>query len=116
MFGKLENQEFIVEKERIEVIKKHIEEFYPWQPNDMMIKRLQQALDNNQKISGADACFYFHELKEAELMANGYTYAAAHKQAIQDYEVSPFSLYHPDVILAFSDDFNSNWKKFWGIE
>jgi hypothetical protein len=49
-------------------------------------------------------------------MANGYTYAAAHKQAIQDYEVSPFSLYHPDVILAFPDDFNSNWKKFWGIE
>ena len=45
----------------------------------MMLKRLQQTLDNNQKkISGADACFYFHKLKEAELMANGYTYAEAH--------------------------------------
>ena len=81
----------------------------------MMIKRLQTALDNHQKISGADAVFYFHELKEAELMQQGYTYQEAHQQALLDYEVSPFSVYHPEVIVACSDEFNQKWRDAWGI-
>ena len=116
LFGKLRNQEFIVEKENLEIIKKHIKTFSPWEPNEVMINRLQQALDDKTTIHGADACFYFHELKEAELMGTGYTYSEAHAQAINDYDVSPFSLYHPDVIVAYPDDFNSSWKKHWGIQ
>lgn len=27
-----------------------------------------------------------------------------------------FSLYHPDVIEAFPDQFNKNWFNAWGIE
>lgn len=81
----------------------------------MMIKRLDQFLENRKKISGADASFYFHELREAELMQQGLTYEEAHQQALKDYEVSPFSVYHPDVIRSCSDEFNKNWKRAWGI-
>ena len=81
----------------------------------MMINRLQKALNNQQTISGADASFYFHEIREAALMAQGYKYNEAHQQALKDYEVSPFSVYHPDVIKAHPDEFNQKWQKAWGI-
>jgi hypothetical protein len=117
LFGELEGQEFFIEKEKLEIIKKHLDEnFGYYEFNKMMIDRLQQALDNNQKINRAEACFYFHELKEAELMERGYSYQEAHNESLQYYNVSNYSLYHPDVILACSEWFNSNYRKFWGIE
>jgi len=116
MFGKLNQQEFAINLEKLEVIKNHIKNnFYDYKPNLMMLDRLQIALDNNQKISGADASFYFHELREAELMKSGLSYHQAHQQSLQEYEVSPFSVYHPDVIRAYPDEFNQNWKNYWGI-
>jgi len=33
-----------------------------------MIKRLEEALANNKKISGADASFYMHEVSESTMM------------------------------------------------
>ncbi|WP_199314440.1 hypothetical protein [Planktothrix sp. FACHB-1365] len=116
MFGKLEGQEFIVEQEKLEMIKQHLADNFPdFHPNQMMIKRLELALNDHKKISGADASFYFHELREAELMEQGLIYKEAHKQALKDYEVSPFSVYHPDVIRACPDEFNKNWERAWGI-
>jgi len=116
LFGKLAGKEFVIEKEKLDIIKKHMaDNFYPYEPNDMMIDRLQKCLDKNKKISGADAIFYFHELREAELMQKGYLYEDAHNQALQDYKVSAFSVYHPDVIAACRDDFNQKWRDFWGI-
>jgi hypothetical protein len=81
----------------------------------MMIKRLKQALNNNQKILSGDVSFYFHQLTEVELMQQGLTYNEAHQQALKDYEVSPFSVYHPDVIRAYPDEFNKKWERAWGI-
>ncbi|HBL14958.1 MAG TPA: hypothetical protein DD379_26905 [Cyanobacteria bacterium UBA11162] len=81
-----------------------------------MIDRLEKALDNDQKISGAEASFYFHEIKEAELMKEGDKWEEAHIKAIQYYQVSPFSLYHPEVIQACPDDFNQKWRDSWGIK
>jgi hypothetical protein len=116
LFGRLEGQKFLVKKENLEMIKEHItSNFYYYKPNEMMIKRLEQALNNHQEISGADASFYFHELREAELMQQGLTYSEAHQQALKDYEVSPFSVYHPDVIRAYPDEFNKKWERAWGI-
>ncbi len=115
MFGKLENQQFIIEEEKLLIIKKHLAQFPVYAPNIMMINRLQKALDNQQTIYGADASFYFHEIREASLMVQGYTYNEAHQQALKDYEVSPFSVYHPDVIKAHPDEFNQKWQKAWGI-
>jgi len=116
LLGKLQGKEFPVKTEELELIQQHISTNFPkYQPNELMIQRLKDALENNQLISGADASFYFHELKEAELMQQGSSYSEAHLQALKYYEVSPFSVYHPDVIQSCSDEFNNNWKKAWGI-
>lgn len=115
-FGILTDKEFVVEREKLEVVRKHISIFDQFFPSNEMIDRLQQALDSGNTISGADASFYFHELKEAELMEKGYDWYTAHPKAIEYYAVSPFSLYHPDVIQAYPEDFNRNWRKAWGIE
>jgi hypothetical protein len=80
-----------------------------------MLKRVEYALKNDQPLSGADANFYLHELKEASLMQSGMPYEEAHQAALDFYGVSPYSIYHPEVIQQFPDVFNSNWFKFWGI-
>ena len=117
LLGKLTGQEFVIEQKQLDILKTHIATNFPaYEPNEMMIDRLQNALDNNQRISGADASFYFHELKESELMQQGYTYQEAHQQALHYYEVSPFSVYHPDVIVACHEEFNQKWRDSWGIK
>lgn len=76
-----------------------------------------------KKISGADAIFYTHELYEATLMKRllqaGKTieeaYDVAHAAALLRYGVSPFSVYHPKIISAFSEWFGPAWSNFWGL-
>ncbi len=87
--------------------------------NQAMIDRLQDALANGTEITGGDTNFYMHELYERTLMkGDPYTeeaYYAAHDAAIARYGVSPFALYHPDVIEQFFPErFNLNWLKYWG--
>ncbi|MDB9308682.1 hypothetical protein PN471_08525 [Aphanizomenon sp. CS-733/32] len=115
-FGTLTNQEYDVEQEKVELVRKHISKFDEFLPSQKMIDRLQNALDLGQKICNSDASFYFHELKEAELMEKGYDWYTAHPMAIAHYGVSPYSLYHPEVIKAYPEDFNRNWRKAWGID
>jgi hypothetical protein len=114
--GILTDQEYDVEPEKLDIIRNHINKFIEFLPSQNMIARLQQALDLKQKISGADASFYFHELKEAELMEQGYDWYTAHPMAIKYYDVSPYSLYHPEVIKTYPEEFNKNWMKAWEIE
>ena len=81
-----------------------------------MIERLRTAIAEGKPISGADASFYFHELYESDLMDNsGLDYATAHRMALDYYDVSDFTVYHPDVIQEFSENFGRLWLKFWGI-
>jgi len=88
--------------------------------NQAMIARLQKALSNGTEVTGADANFYLHELYERTLMKDApYTqaaYDAAHAASLKRYGVSPFAVYHPDVIKQFPERFNSNWLKYWGRE
>jgi len=77
--------------------------------------RIESTLTNGNALTGADANFYLHELKEASFMQNGMTYEAAHQAALDFYGVSPYSIYDPSVIQQFPDIFNSNWFNFWGI-
>ncbi|MBN3895073.1 MAG: hypothetical protein HWQ41_07345 [Nostoc sp. NOS(2021)] len=91
--GTLTDKEYDVKRENLEIIKKHISKFNDFLPNKKMTERLQQALDSGQKISGSDASFYFHELKEAELMEQGYDWYTDHPMAIAHYGVSPYSLF-----------------------
>ena len=83
--------------------------------NAMMLERLQAAAAAGEPVTGADAIFYTHEASEATMMADGMSYDEAHSAALEKYGVSPFSVYHPDVIEALPESFNSNWRNFWGI-
>jgi len=78
-----------------------------------MVERLRTALSSGRSISGADASFYFHEVSEATMMGRGMAYDVAHPAALSKYGVSPFSVYHPDVINALPEAFGSNWAAFW---
>ncbi|MGH7192445.1 MAG: hypothetical protein ACREJM_02805, partial [Candidatus Saccharimonadales bacterium] len=91
--------------------------------NAAMIARLRNALAAGQRISGADGIFYTHELYEAtrmqKLLQAGKSleeaYDIAHAAALRRYGVSPFSVYHPEVISQFSEWFGPGWSKFWGF-
>ena len=71
---------------------------------------------NGQKITGADASFYMHEIAEATMMQQGMAYDIAHLLALEKYEVSPFSVYSPDVIRQFPEMFSKGFMKFWNLE
>lgn len=50
------------------------------------------------------------------MMARGMTYDEAHAAALEKYGVSPFSVYHPDVVQANPGWLNQNWRNFWGLQ
>jgi RHS repeat-associated protein len=83
--------------------------------NDAMLDRLRTAMENGDRVSGADANFYMHEANEATTMNRGLSYPEAHKYALDRYGVIEFDLYHPDVIRQYPADFNSNWWNHWKI-
>lgn len=97
------------------MVEEHLSQFGPYPENEMMVARLRDALAQGRPVSGADASFYMHEMNEATLMGRGLGYDAAHASALSKYQVSPFSVYHPDVIQALPGTFNDNWFAFWGI-
>ena len=51
-----------------------------------MIERLQTAMNNGEKITGADASFYMHEIAEASMMKGSVydleSYNLAHQMAL----------------------------------
>jgi RHS repeat-associated protein len=116
-----------VSEEEIQIIQEHLSTWPLTEDdgsiapeNQAMIARLQEALSNGTEITGADANFYLHELYERTLMKDApYTdvaYDAAHAASLKRYGVSPFAVYHPDVIERFPERFNSSWFKYWGRE
>jgi len=53
-------------------------------------------------------------LAEAELMAGGMSYEAAHEAALARFGVSRFSVYPEEVLTALPEGtFNENWFAFW---
>ncbi len=99
----------------LDLVSSHLSQFGDFAPNDMMLQRLQAAADAGVPVTGADAVFYTHEAAEATMMSRGMTYDAAHGAALEKYGVSPYSVYHPDVIQAAPEYFNNNWRSFWKI-
>ncbi len=96
----------------MDIVKNHLARF-EFAANDAMVGRLESAI--GRRVTGADANFYLHEVSEATMMGRGLSYEAAHAGALQKYGVSPFSLYHPNVIKEFPKLFNSGWLAYWGI-
>jgi hypothetical protein len=113
--GKISGNTYKVTQSDINTIKRHLSGFDPSYANKEMINRLETALKNGTSITGADASFYLHELKESGLMRSGMSYAQAHQAALNFYGVSNFSVYHPDVIKIDPSYWNQGWFDFWGI-
>jgi len=114
-FGNLIGKNINVTEKGINIVKQHLSgEFFDI-TNEAMIKRLENALTNGETISGADASFYMHEITEATLMNQGMNYDVAHALALEKYDVSPFSVYNPEVIKEYPDLFSRGFKKYWDI-
>ncbi|WP_252251031.1 hypothetical protein [Clostridium sp. ZBS13] len=118
--GKLANKELNVSEKGLNIVKNHINQFETYQPNVDMINRLENAMKNSEKITRADASFYMHELAESHMMKDltktmdfESAYDIAHSSALSKYEVSQFSVYHPEVIANNSSQFSLAWKRFW---
>jgi hypothetical protein len=121
-FGKLANTEVKVSQKGLDLVTNHLEKFGNVRENSMMLDRLKDSLAKGKSITGADASFYMHEAAEATKMAKGMTYEAAHAYALAKYQVSPFSVYHPNIIQAtLRDEYGyMNWSQgfldFWGLK
>jgi hypothetical protein len=113
--GRVADMEIRVSQKGLSVVKQHLSNFGAWPQNTAMVERLSTALAAGEKVVGADASFYLHELSEATMMQRGLPYEVAHSAALSKYGVSPFSVYHPTVISAFPEQFNSAWRQFWGL-
>jgi len=103
-----------VTKEGLAAVTEHLAQFGEHAPNTAMLNRLAGQVGS--AVTGADANFYTHELLEAGHMASGMSYDAAHAAALEQVGVSPFSLYHPEVIQQFPAEFNNAWRAFWGLQ
>ena len=42
-------------------------------------------------------------------------YDIAHSAALKKYDVSQFSVYHPEVIAKNSERFSLAWRRFWEV-
>jgi RHS repeat-associated protein len=115
-FGKLAGKLIQVSEKGISLIEEHLAQFGVVKANTAMIGRLRAALSAGETIGGADASFYMHEVSEATMMGRGIPYEAAHAGALGKYGVSPYSVYHPEVIQSNAGSFNSGWRAFWGLE
>jgi len=113
--GIFATREVTVTPKGLDLVRSHLIQFGDVPANAAMVQRLEGAMASGQRVSGADAIFYTHEAAEATMMARGMSYDAAHATALEKYNVSPFSVYHPDVIQSMPEQFNSNWYRFWGI-
>jgi hypothetical protein len=110
--GLFENATVRVSQKGLDLVDNHLSQFGYVEQNAMMMERMRSAAASGTKVSGADASFYMHEAAEATKMAKGLGYDEAHVAALKKYDASPFSVYHPSVVEALPQWFNSNWRKF----
>jgi hypothetical protein len=116
-FGKLAGKEITPSSKGVDMVKNHIKNNgFDAPENTKMINRIESALKNGEKLTGADASFYMHEIKERTLMNGGMSYNQAHQVSLETYGVSPFSVYHPEVIWEQPSAWGKPWFDFWGIE
>jgi hypothetical protein len=45
----------------------------------------------------------------------GEDWYTAHRMALDYYDIAAFTVYHPDVIREFSENFSDAWLQFWKI-
>ncbi|MCA1842423.1 MAG: RHS repeat-associated core domain-containing protein, partial [Actinobacteria bacterium] len=83
-------------------------------PNRMMLDQITEAQQASRALTAGEQNFLLHETTKARLMAEGLSQEAAHAGALETHPL--FANYAPEVIKAFPEYFNSNWRAYWGIE
>jgi RHS repeat-associated protein len=87
--------------------------------NEEMLHRLEGIagkLVTGCQISPEDANFYEHELYEAQLMDQGYSYDEAHSLALKRYGVTEYDLYAREVYEKYRSWMGTpEWDEYWGI-
>ncbi|HET9732000.1 MAG TPA: hypothetical protein VFP54_04930 [Acidimicrobiales bacterium] len=78
-----------------------------------MLERIADAQASGRALTTAEENFLRHELTEAELMRGGMGYDEAHAAAMQTHPT--YGNYDPEVIKAYPEYFNDNWRGYWGI-
>ncbi|MFE1574157.1 RHS repeat-associated core domain-containing protein [Comamonas odontotermitis] len=100
----------------LNLVEQNLSRFDLWEPNAAMVQRLRDSLQAGERLTGADANFYLHEIAENTGRLKGLGYDEAHAAALNKYGVSNFSIYHPEVIQNFPSEFNNAWRSYWGIK
>lgn len=106
----------VISKKGMALVEANLARFESTAANTAMVDRLKENLRTGTRALGADANFYLHEIAEGTARKAGLAYEAAHAAAIEKYGVSPFALYHPEVIKNLPGEFNNAWRTFWGIK
>lgn len=83
-------------------------------PNRMMLDRIAEAQSSGRALTFGEENFLLHETTEARLVGEGLSQDAAHAAALETHPL--YANYDPEVIKAFPEYFNSNWRNYWGIE
>lgn len=73
-----------ISSEVIQNISKHLEQFGPRAENKIMLERLGKIVNGDLKATEIDRNFVNHELREAELEAQGILHDAAHEQVLKE--------------------------------
>lgn len=82
-------------------------------PNRMMLDRIAAAQESGRALTVGEQNFLVHETTEAGLVSQGLSQDAAHAAALETHPL--FMNYDPEVIKAYPEYFNSNWRKAWDL-
>lgn len=108
----LDWQKIEIYEEGLEMVRKHLERFDKYLPNEMMIKRLEKIIDGEILPTDFDKRFYTHEIREYRRYKNlgiedgisDYdTWNNTHSATLDDYKIFELDsnrnniLYHPDT-------------------
>ena len=113
--GRLAGREIRVSDRGLARVSEHLSQFGEVDINRAMLGRLSAANANGMRISGGDASFYMHELAESQFMRSGMDYMEAHSASFAKYDVSPFSVYPPEVVSQFATQLSPGYRRFWGL-
>ncbi|CAN5272641.1 hypothetical protein BH09BAC3_BH09BAC3_35320 [soil metagenome] len=80
--------------------------------NAVMVRRLERISNGELNATSQDLNFYAHELREKNLVSQGFTQEAAYKQSLQDYGIEykkgfDNKLYTEDALKAGNEGFDA---------
>jgi hypothetical protein len=101
-------------REQLSIVQGHLAAIDSLTPeNQAMLERIRAAEAAGRVPTVAEQNFLRHELVEDELMHGGFSQDGAHLLAGLTHPT--FANYDPEVIKAFPEIFNDEWRAYWGI-